>query len=175
SSSVLSNGEAMVSNNKFRILCTVGQATIDGASDSSNTVASGFWYVKSRLFSSPPSLVMLSEITEIPISFSLAQNYPNPFNPSTLIKYGLPHDTQVKLEVYNVFGQRVAVLVNEKQKAGYHEIVFQNPALPSGMYFYRIQAGTFTELGTAHPDPLDRRTPLAWRISRMVEWLTSPT
>jgi len=82
---------------------------------------------------------------DIPSTFSLAQNYPNPFNPSTLIKYGLPHEAKVKLEVYDVVGQRIAVLVDAKQPAGYHEAVFQNSALPSGIYFYRLQAGEFTQ------------------------------
>jgi hypothetical protein len=81
----------------------------------------------------------------IPTTFSLEQNYPNPFNPSTLIKYGLPHDAHVELEVYNVLGQRVAILLNEKQSAGYHEAVFQRTALPSGMYFYRLHAGSFAQ------------------------------
>jgi hypothetical protein len=80
-----------------------------------------------------------------PTVFSLEQNYPNPFNPSTLIKYGLPQDAHVELEVHNVLGQRVAVLVNEKQSAGYHEVVFHRTALPSGMYFYRLRAGSFTQ------------------------------
>ncbi len=79
----------------------------------------------------------------IPTAFSLEQNYPNPFNPSTLIKYGLPHDAHVELEVYNVLGQRVAVLVNEKQNAGYHQVVFQRATLPSGMYFYQLHVGSF--------------------------------
>jgi hypothetical protein len=82
---------------------------------------------------------------EVPTSFSLAQNYPNPFNPTTLIKYGLPADAAVELAVYNVLGQRVALLVDEKQKAGYHQIVFQATNLSSGMYFYRLQAGEYVQ------------------------------
>ena len=82
---------------------------------------------------------------QIPESFGLSQNYPNPFNPSTIMKYGLPHDTKVTLEIYNVLGQLVAVVVNEEQKAGYYEIVFANSSLASGAYFYRLQAGSFIE------------------------------
>lgn len=87
----------------------------------------------------------VSEAIATPSVFSLAQNYPNPFNPSTAIKYGLPHDAKVTLEVFDALGRRVAVLVNAPQPAGYHEAVFQNPALPSGLYFYRLQAGTFVQ------------------------------
>jgi hypothetical protein len=86
-----------------------------------------------------------AEAIMIPGNFSLAQNYPNPFNPSTVIKYGLPRDANVTLEVFDALGRRVAVLVEAPQPAGYHEVVFQNPALPSGLYFYRLQAGTFMQ------------------------------
>jgi hypothetical protein len=84
-------------------------------------------------------------VREIPQTFTLSQNYPNPFNPSSVIPYGLPHDAMVTLEVFNILGQRVALIVNEEQKAGNHEVVFQNPALGSGVYFYRLAAGNFTE------------------------------
>ncbi len=87
----------------------------------------------------------LSVANEIPAHFSMAQNYPNPFNPSTLIKYGLPSDAKVELHVYNLLGQRVAMIVDEQQEAGYHEVVFQNQALPSGVYFYRLHAGSFVQ------------------------------
>lgn len=80
----------------------------------------------------------------LPQTYSLAQNYPNPFNPSTMIKYGLLADAKVRLEVYDVLGHRVAVLIDAPEKAGFHEIVFENASLPSGVYFYRLQAGTFT-------------------------------
>ncbi|MGH7494590.1 MAG: T9SS type A sorting domain-containing protein [bacterium] len=82
---------------------------------------------------------------ERPTSFSLSQNYPNPFNPATRIQYALPENAQVKLTVYDMLGQRVAVLVDKKQPAGYHEIIFQATPLPSGMYFYRLHAGSFVE------------------------------
>lgn len=87
----------------------------------------------------------VSEAVATPSVFSLAQNYPNPFNPSTAIKYSLSRDAKVTLEVFDALGRRVAVLVEAPQPAGYHEVVFQNPALPSGLYFYRLQAGTFVQ------------------------------
>jgi hypothetical protein len=85
--------------------------------------------------------VTLSEL--LPTDFTLEQNYPNPFNPSTVIRYGLPNEAEVELAVYNVLGQQIARLVDEKQKAGYHEVVFHREALTSGMYFYRLRAGAF--------------------------------
>jgi hypothetical protein len=82
---------------------------------------------------------------EMPQAFTLSQNYPNPFNPSSTIRYGLPQDAMTTLEVFNILGQRVAVLVNEEQQAGYHEVTFQNQGLGSGIYFYRLTAGKFSE------------------------------
>ena len=84
-----------------------------------------------------------STATEELTKHMLLQNYPNPFNPSTTIKYGLPRRAHVMLTVYNTLGQCVAVLVDKSQEAGYHEVVFQNPGLASGVYLYRMQADGF--------------------------------
>ncbi|MBA4311523.1 MAG: hypothetical protein C0417_02725 [Chlorobiaceae bacterium] len=76
-----------------------------------------------------------------PKTFTLSQNYPNPFNPSTTIKYALPQASHVSLSVFNTLGQRVALLVDATQEAGYHVMYFNASSLPSGVYFYRLQAG----------------------------------
>jgi hypothetical protein len=85
------------------------------------------------------------EAGQVPSEVTLFQNYPNPFNPTTTIRYGLPHRAHVLLTVYNALGQRVAALVNDDIEAGYHEVRFHAPGLASSVYYYRIQAGTFTE------------------------------
>jgi hypothetical protein len=81
----------------------------------------------------------------IPIAFALDQNYPNPFNPSTTIRYALPQRSHVTLTVYNTLGQRVAELVNAEKEAGRYEVMFNANGLASGVYLYRIQAGTFVQ------------------------------
>jgi len=82
----------------------------------------------------------------IPIRFSLEQNYPNPFNPSTKINYALSSNQFVKLKVFNSLGEEVETIVNEFQDAGTHsKLYIINSVLPSGIYFYRLQAGDFVE------------------------------
>ena len=78
----------------------------------------------------------------LPKQFDLHQNYPNPFNPSTTIQYTLPHHSHVILTVFNTLGQQVATLVNADIDAGYHEVRFDASGLASGVYFYRMQAGS---------------------------------
>ena len=82
---------------------------------------------------------------EIPAVASLDQNFPNPFNPTTVIRYGLPRDLQVDLTVSDALGRTVADLVHGRQEAGNHEVTFGSPGLPSGVYFYRLQAGDFVQ------------------------------
>ena len=82
----------------------------------------------------------------LPKEFSLAQNFPNPFNPETRFDYALPTDEHVTLIVYNALGQPVTTLVNEFQGAGYKSVRFDATDLSTGVYFYRLRAGTFTDV-----------------------------
>ena len=75
-----------------------------------------------------------------PKTFNLAQNYPNPFNPTTKITFSVPQSGKVKLAVYNLIGQEVAVLVNDVVTEGSHEVEFNAKSLPSGAYFYKLQS-----------------------------------
>jgi hypothetical protein len=77
--------------------------------------------------------------------YVLLQSYPNPSNSSTMIRYGLPTRSPVKLSVYSTLGQEVARLVNEEVDAGYHEVKFDAGGLSSGVYLYRMQAGAYVE------------------------------
>jgi photosystem II stability/assembly factor-like uncharacterized protein len=76
----------------------------------------------------------------LPSVFSLSQNYPNPFNPSTVIRYGLPGISNVKIKIYNLLGQEIQSLVNETQNAGYHEVTWNASNKASGIYLYTIDA-----------------------------------
>ena len=76
--------------------------------------------------------------------YSLSQNYPNPFNPSTVIEFALPKDAHVRLEVYNIIGQKVMTLVDEVRPAGYHSVKLDGTNLASGMYLYRLTTGQQT-------------------------------
>jgi hypothetical protein len=78
-----------------------------------------------------------------PTHFTLYQNYPNPFNPSTTISYELPQNVDVSLSVFNILGQEVLRLVNDKQSAGFHNVQVDGSSLSSGLYFYRLKAGSY--------------------------------
>lgn len=83
--------------------------------------------------------------TDVPHAFSLGQNYPNPFNPATVIAFSLPAASRVTLKVYNLLGQEVAALMNgSEQSAGTHTVSFDASRLASGVYLYKMTAGTFT-------------------------------
>ena len=81
----------------------------------------------------------------MPKAFALLQNYPNPFNPSTTIKLELPKSSVVRLSVFDILGREVSVLVNERREAGAYEVKFDGSNLASGVYFYRLQAGSFVQ------------------------------
>lgn len=91
------------------------------------------------------NLGVSNEITESPREFSLSQNYPNPFNPSSTIEFTLPTAADVRLDVYNISGQLVSTLVDSRMSAGQHSVVFDASNLASGVYLYRIRAGSFMQ------------------------------
>jgi photosystem II stability/assembly factor-like uncharacterized protein len=85
------------------------------------------------------------EQNSLPESYALYQNYPNPFNPSTKIKYSVTQSSNVLLKVFNVLGNEIVTIVNEEKPAGTYEVQFNGTGLPSGIYFYKLQAGNFVE------------------------------
>ncbi|MCC5927378.1 MAG: T9SS type A sorting domain-containing protein [Bacteroidetes bacterium] len=85
--------------------------------------------------------VSLDTQSDLPAVVTLHQNYPNPFNPTTTIRFGLPETAEVRLEVFNILGQRVAVLAEDVRSAGWHTVQFNGTALSSGTYIYRLTTG----------------------------------
>jgi hypothetical protein len=88
----------------------------------------------------------IGEVSSQPLSYVLQQNMPNPFNPTTLINYELPEAGHVVLKVYNMLGQEVATLVDEMEEAGFKTARFDGSNLSSGVYFYRLTAGGFSDM-----------------------------
>jgi hypothetical protein len=111
-----------------------------------NTVGQGWWVddiVITKYCTGTP--VGITGNTEIPKTFALEQNFPNPFNPVTSIKYQLPSPEKVSIKIFDILGKEVAALVNENQEPGYYEVKYDASNLASGLYFYRIEAGSFTQ------------------------------
>jgi hypothetical protein len=87
--------------------------------------------------------VMTDVLERVPVTFSLAQNYPNPFNPTTVIRYTLPRESHVRLQLFNVLRQLVATLEDRARPAGNYEVSFNGDGMTGGVYFYRIHVGGF--------------------------------
>ncbi len=81
-----------------------------------------------------------------PNQYTLEQNYPNPFNPSTKIKFSIPKESDVKLVVYNMLGQTVSTIYDGRLEAGTHYVEFNGSSIPSGIYFYRLEAENFVKI-----------------------------
>jgi hypothetical protein len=119
-----------------RLLLNDGRLFIAGGSISNN-----FDPVNSSFFLTlQPTDV--TDVGTVPANYALLQNYPNPFNPSTIIKYSLAHENNVKLLIFNSLGQLVKVLINSPQSAGIHEVNFSASGLSSGVYFYTLNVGS---------------------------------
>ena len=89
--------------------------------------------------------VGVKDKNEIPVTFKLNQNYPNPFNPETIISYSIPQASFINLKIYDILGKETATLVKEEKPAGTYEVKFNAECFSSGIYFYQLQAGDFTE------------------------------
>ncbi len=89
------------------------------------------------------STTSVAERAALPNEFALSQNFPNPFNPTTTIEFALPREEYVTLEVFNLVGARVALLVEGKRAEGYYTETFNANEFASGVYFYRLRAGTY--------------------------------
>lgn len=91
-------------------------------------------------------ITSIENVEGVPTNFALMQNFPNPFNPTTNIKFALPTESNVSLKIYNILGEEVAALINKVMPAGFHTYNFDATRLSSGMYIYRIEAGSFVQV-----------------------------
>ncbi|MEP7145680.1 MAG: T9SS type A sorting domain-containing protein, partial [bacterium] len=85
-------------------------------------------------------------VVGVPAKYELSQNYPNPFNPKTIIKYEIPNANHVTIIVYDIMGKEIATLVNQLQDAGYYSVTLDGSKFASGQYFYKLQAGDFSQV-----------------------------
>jgi hypothetical protein len=131
-------GEISQKTRLIRIDQSTGVGTLIDTTSVEGIIAITMWSPFTTDISSQPVAV-------VPHAFKLAQNYPNPFNPSTTIKYELPTSSVVRLSVYDMLGREVSVLVIERKDAGVYEVKFDASGLASGVYLYRMQAGSFVE------------------------------
>lgn len=102
-------------------------------------------YFSKAIFPPAGPTSVVEESKTIPLGFVLYQNYPNPFNPTTVISYQLSVAGSVELRIFDLLGREVVMLVNEEKSVGAYSITWDAKNLPSGVYFYRLQSGTFTE------------------------------
>jgi hypothetical protein len=137
-------GETVISNSVVSLL--YDSTTYPGYFNLKFEIMSDGWcYWQDSLRFEPVIVGVEEELNPLPTEFLLSQNYPNPFNSSSVIKYSIPKSSQVMLKIFNTLGEEIETLVSEEKPAGAYEINFNAPLLPSGVYFYRLQAGSFVE------------------------------
>ena len=122
---------------------TLGQPIVSETWNSEITVRSGFWYIIAS--TGMPTSSEHAGPTDIPSVFALNQNYPNPFNPSTIIPYELPREVAVRIDIFDILGRRVMVLVDEVKPTGAHQAQWDASGVAGGVYIYQLRAGDFVQ------------------------------
>jgi len=134
--------------NVFYMSDSVAGNFIGVGADAAPATTPDFLFLKRNRTSTTPYDFYTSvdeETPTVPASYNLGQNYPNPFNPSTTIEYSLSAASKVKLTIYNALGHEVATLVNGKVAAGSHTVTWNAANVPSGLYFYKLEAENFSQ------------------------------
>ncbi|MGH7596678.1 MAG: T9SS type A sorting domain-containing protein [bacterium] len=145
-------GFSTPSSANTRICAAIGQSFVGTTQNASTQVVSGFLVHPSISGLKTAVEEKTQEESQLPTSYELEQNYPNPFspsgtfvNPSTTIAFALPKPSEVTLKIFDASGREVATLVEGRLPAGKHEVVLDASPFSSGVYFYRLQAGEFSQ------------------------------
>lgn len=138
---------------KFGMRSLVGQASAGIPVNDNLRHGVGFWFADPEIKIPNSTEDTETEPLDLPARFELHQNYPNPFNPTTTIEFDLPVAATVRVEVFNILGQRMAMLVNELRAAGRHKVTWNarddaGGQASSGVYVYRIVAGDYVRTRT---------------------------
>jgi hypothetical protein len=134
--SLFTNGAAVSNNPDFIVSSNLGQLFIGLSLNPDFIVGSGFFY-------SATFVLSVEEEEGLPSEFKLEQNYPNPFNPATIIKFSVREREHVVIKIYDITGSEVATLLNQQMDAGNYSLTFDASSLASGVYIYRMNAGSF--------------------------------
>ena len=137
-------GGGVSADREYRLVATLGQPFVGGASNASTGLSSGFWQAAAVIVRVDVEADRLEQA--VPRHYHLRQNYPNPFNPETTIPYDVQAPARVVLQVFNLLGQEVATLVDAQHAPGRYEAHFEASGLPSGTYFYRVEMGDFRDV-----------------------------
>ncbi len=136
--SVDGSSGTLLRSGAYTMISVVGQPV-------AGTVASGTIGPLQQRAKAAQQRASLNEAAAVPSAYALAANYPNPFNPQTTIQVAVPEAGRVELVVYDVLGREVARLIDGEMAAGRHEVVFDGRGLASGVYVYRMAAGSFEQ------------------------------
>lgn len=145
----LNGGGAMwLSTTNYKLSSSLGQSITGVQKGTTTIIHTGFW--NPWAVWAVPVEEEEEDFSQLPKEFALRENYPNPFNPTTVIEYALPKASQVKIQIYNILGQKVRELVDEPQESGYKMIRWDGKddkgvEVSSGVYFYRIATGDFVK------------------------------
>jgi hypothetical protein len=134
-------GYKVSSSSTTIVKCLVGQAFVGMMQGANSVIEAGF--LVDTLFRT--TVTSVTGPPEVPKEYALSQNYPNPFNPTTTIQFTIANPQLTIVRVFDLLGREVATLVNEIREPGVYAVGFDGSYLPSGVYFYRLQAGVFTQ------------------------------
>jgi hypothetical protein len=139
--SVFGGGGGILSNGSYTLSCTIAQPIVGASENNYVSIFFGFWYTVQ-----PGIATSVDQIDNtIPREFRLEQNYPNPFNPSTTIQFSIAEGSRVTLRVFDLLGREVIKLVDDEYSPGVYTVTLDAAGLSSGMYIYRIEAGSFVQ------------------------------